>query len=96
MVCVKKKAGNMRLCADYRALNAVTKSDDFSIDDTTSLMYGIGQVNIITTLEFLKGYWAIPMAKNRDFTPFKTHREQCRFQLMPLYLKMRLKTFSVQ
>lgn len=59
----KKKYGILRLCVDYRALNAMTKSYDFPIEDATSLMYDIGHYNLITTLDLLKGYCATPMEK---------------------------------
>lgn len=33
VVCVMKKDGVLRLCADFRALNAVTKTDDFPMEN---------------------------------------------------------------
>ncbi|GBN68365.1 hypothetical protein AVEN_223914-1 [Araneus ventricosus] len=54
VVCVYKKDGNVRLCVDYRTLNAITKPDDFSMEIAVDLMFNIGKDNIITTLYLLK------------------------------------------
>ncbi|GFV58399.1 hypothetical protein TNCV_1657611 [Trichonephila clavipes] len=76
IVCVKKD-GTLRLCVDFRALNLESVSDDFPMEDAVELIHSIGRANIITTLDLLKGYWAIPMAKDsKNLTSFKTHRQQ--------------------
>ncbi|GBN53330.1 hypothetical protein AVEN_164337-1 [Araneus ventricosus] len=59
VVCIYKKYGSVRLCVDYRTLNAVRKPDDFPMKNAVDLIYNIGKANIITTLDLLKGYWAI-------------------------------------
>ncbi|GFU85383.1 retrovirus-related Pol polyprotein from transposon 17.6 [Trichonephila clavipes] len=61
IVCVNKKDGTLRLCVDFRALNSESVSDDFPMEDAVELIHSIGRANIITTLDLLKGYWAIPM-----------------------------------
>ncbi|GFU63848.1 transposon Ty3-I Gag-Pol polyprotein [Trichonephila clavipes] len=75
IVCVNKKDGTLRLCVDFRALNSESVSDDFPMEDAVELIHSIGRANIITTLDLLKGYWAIPMAEDsKNLTSFKTHR----------------------
>ncbi|GFY34016.1 retrovirus-related Pol polyprotein from transposon opus [Trichonephila clavipes] len=64
IVCVNKKDGTLRLCVDFRALNSESVSDDFPMEDAVELIHSIGRANIITTLDLLKGYWAIPMAED--------------------------------
>ncbi|GFW58483.1 retrovirus-related Pol polyprotein from transposon 17.6 [Trichonephila clavipes] len=81
IVCVNKKDGSLRLCVDFRALNSESVSDDFPMEDAVELIHSIGRANIITTLDLLKGYWAIPMAEDsKNLTSFKTHRQQYRFK----------------
>ncbi|GFU89164.1 hypothetical protein TNCV_2896121 [Trichonephila clavipes] len=81
IVCVNKKDGTLRLCVDFRALNSESVSDDFPMEDAVELIHSIGRANIITTLDLLKGYWAIPMAEDsKNLTSFKTHRQQYRFK----------------
>ncbi|GBM11447.1 Retrovirus-related Pol polyprotein from transposon 17.6 [Araneus ventricosus] len=95
VVCVYKKERSVRLCVDYRTLNAVTKPDDFPVENAVDLMYNIGKANIITTLDLLKGYWAIPMKEqSKDYTSFKTHRAQYRFNVLPFGLKNAAATFQ--
>ncbi|GFX29103.1 hypothetical protein TNCV_2072541 [Trichonephila clavipes] len=87
IVCVNKKDGTQRLCVDFRALNSESVSDDFPMEDAVELIHSIGRANIITTLDLLKGYWAIPMAEDsKNLTSFKTHRQQYRFKVMSFEL----------
>ncbi|GFV84734.1 retrovirus-related Pol polyprotein from transposon 17.6 [Trichonephila clavipes] len=95
IVCVNKKDGTLRLCVDFRALNSESVSDDFPMEDAVELIHSIGRANIITTLDLLKGYWAIPMAKDsKNLTSFKTHRQQYRFKVMSFGLKNASATFQ--
>ncbi|GBN25267.1 hypothetical protein AVEN_272266-1 [Araneus ventricosus] len=64
------------------------------MENAVDLMYDIGKANIITTLDLLKGYWAIPMEEHsKDYTSFKTHRAQYRFNVLPFGLKNAAATF---
>ncbi|GFV06343.1 retrovirus-related Pol polyprotein from transposon 17.6 [Trichonephila clavipes] len=95
VVCVNKKDGTLRLCVDFRALNSESVSDDFPMEDAVELIHSIGRANIITTLDLLKGYWAIPMAEDsKNLTSFKTHRQQYRFKVMSFGLKNASATFQ--
>ncbi|GFV38535.1 hypothetical protein TNCV_2221141, partial [Trichonephila clavipes] len=95
IVCVNKKDGTLRLCIDFRALNSESVSDDFPMEDAVELLHSIGRANIITTLDLLKGYWAIPMAEDsKNLTSFKTHRQQYRFKVMSFGLKNASATFQ--
>ncbi|GFW63697.1 hypothetical protein TNCV_4329851 [Trichonephila clavipes] len=92
-ICVNKKDGTLRLCVDSRALNSESVSDDFPMEDAVELIHSIA--NIITTLDLLKGYWAIPMAEDsKHLTSFKTHRQQYRFKVMSFGLKNASVTFQ--
>ncbi|GFX60434.1 retrovirus-related Pol polyprotein from transposon 17.6 [Trichonephila clavipes] len=94
-VCVNKKDGTLRLCVDFRALNSESVSEDFPMEDAVELIHSIGRANIITTLDLLKGYWAIPMAEeSKNLTSFKTPRQQYRFKVMSFGLKNASATFQ--
>ncbi|GFX62217.1 retrovirus-related Pol polyprotein from transposon 17.6 [Trichonephila clavipes] len=85
----------IRLCVDFRALNSESVSDDFPMEDAVELIHSIGRANIITTLDLLKGYWAIPMAEDsKNLSSFKTHRQQYRFKVMSFGLKNASATFQ--
>ncbi|GFU56196.1 retrovirus-related Pol polyprotein from transposon 17.6 [Trichonephila clavipes] len=95
IVCVNKKDVTLLLCVDFRALNSESVSDDFPMEDAVELIHSIGRANIITTLDLLKGYWAIPMAEDSKIhTSFKTHRQQYRFKVMSFGLKNASATFQ--
>ncbi|GFT01482.1 retrovirus-related Pol polyprotein from transposon 17.6 [Trichonephila clavipes] len=95
IVCVNKKDDTLRLCVDFRALNSESVSDDFPMEDAVELIHSIGRANIITTLDLLKGYWAIPMTEDsKNLTSFKTHRQQYRFKVMSFGLKNASATFQ--
>ncbi|GFX38564.1 retrovirus-related Pol polyprotein from transposon 17.6 [Trichonephila clavipes] len=95
IVCVNKKDGTLRLCVDFGALNSESVSDDFPMKDAVELIHSIGRANIITTLDLLKGYWAIPMAEDsKNLTSFKTHRQQYHFKVMSFGLKNASATFK--
>ncbi|GBO34333.1 Retrovirus-related Pol polyprotein from transposon 297 [Araneus ventricosus] len=65
------------------------------MENAVDLMYNIGKANIITTLNLLKGYWAIPMEEHsKDYTSFKAHRAQYRFNVLPFGLKNAAATFQ--
>ncbi|GBO22745.1 Transposon Ty3-I Gag-Pol polyprotein [Araneus ventricosus] len=93
--CVLTRRTGIRLCVDYRALNAMTVSDNFPMEEAVDLIQSIGEVNVITTLDLLKGYWAIPMdLECKELTSFKTHRQQYQFKVMSFGLKNVSATFQ--
>ncbi|GBM88871.1 hypothetical protein AVEN_134134-1 [Araneus ventricosus] len=42
IVCVAKKDTSIRMCIDYRALNAVTKGPNYTMKDTHELIFTAG------------------------------------------------------
>ena len=84
---VPKKDGSVRVCGDYRALNAITRSDCFTlprIDYIKSHIRG----NIFTTLDLKDGFFQVPMhpdsaAKTAIYTEFGLYE----FVRMPFGLK---------
>ncbi|GBM83258.1 hypothetical protein AVEN_256575-1 [Araneus ventricosus] len=60
VVCVTKKDDSMRLCIDFRLLNAATKPFDYPMENITDLINQIGHANIITCLDALIGLPILP------------------------------------
>ncbi|BHF73951.1 hypothetical protein SprV_0401703500 [Sparganum proliferum] len=59
IVLVKKKDGTLRVCVDYRLLNAVTKLDFFPlplVEDTIDALSGAAW---FSTLDLASGYWEV-------------------------------------
>ena len=73
MVIVKKKDGGVRLCVDYRRLNAITKFD----------AYPMPRIEELLKIDLAKGYWQVPMSdEDREKTAFSSLNEL----LIRLYL----------
>ncbi|GFU20699.1 retrovirus-related Pol polyprotein from transposon 297 [Trichonephila clavipes] len=88
VVCVHKKDGTIRLCIDFRSLNALTVPDAYPIQNMMELNFLVGKKNFITVLDMLKGYWSIPMEDNsKHLTAFRTHRGQYQWNVIPFGLR---------
>lgn len=57
IVIVPKKNGSLRICIDFRKLNAISFFDTYPMPRIEDLLERIGQANYITTLDLCKGYW---------------------------------------
>ena len=58
-----KKNGELRLCVDFRKVNAVTRVDAYLMPRIDYLIDGLGKASLITTLDLTTGYWQIPVAE---------------------------------
>ncbi|XP_067139029.1 uncharacterized protein [Centruroides vittatus] len=95
IVCVAKKEGGIRLCVDYRYLNAGTVADRYPMAHPTELIYQIAQSRYITSLDLSRGYWQVPLDPScRHMTAFVTHRGQFSWEVMPFGLKNASATFQ--
>ena len=59
MVIIKKKDDTIRLCVDYRRLNAETVMDAYPMPRVDDILDQVGQAKYITTLNLAKGYWQV-------------------------------------
>lgn len=87
VVLVKKKNGDMRLCVDYRALNAVTIKDRYPlplIEDELSKLAG---KTIFTSCDISQSYHQIPIAADSiNKTAFITQDGQYEYLRVPFGL----------
>lgn len=74
IVMVKKKDGSLRMCIDYRRLNAVTEEvETYPMPRVDKLIDRLSKARFISTLDLTKGYWQMPVAaQNRHKTAFVT------------------------
>ena len=56
IVVVRKKDSSIRLCVDYRRLNAISRVDAYPMPRIDDLIDLIGQARYNSTLDLTKGY----------------------------------------
>lgn len=73
LVIVPKKDGSLRVCVDFRKLNAQSRFDAYPMPRIDDLLERIGQARYITTLDLCKGYWQVSLDLNsKPYTAFRT------------------------
>ncbi len=87
LVIVKKKDSTLRLCVDYRKLNAVTRKDSFPLPRIDELLDHLGNAQYFSTLDLFAGYHQIEIAKeDRAKTAFTTFAGLYQWNTMPFGL----------
>ena len=88
VVPIRKKDGSIRLCIDYRKVNAVTRADRFPMPNLTDLVFGLHGMQYFTSLDLIRGYYQIPLAESsQDITAFSTTRSHYQFKRLSFGLK---------
>ena len=94
-VLVRKKSGELRYCIDYRALNAKTVKDNYSlplINDCLDSPYGR---KLFCVIDLCSGYYQIPLEESsRKKTSFNTRSGSFRWTPLAMGLCTAPATFS--
>lgn len=73
IVIVPKKDNTLRICIDFRKLNAQSRFDAYPMPRIEDLLERIGQAKYITTLDLCKGYWQVLLEEaSRPYMAFRT------------------------
>ncbi|BHF70488.1 hypothetical protein SprV_0301353900 [Sparganum proliferum] len=92
---VPKKDGPLRLCVDYRRLNAVTVRDSFPLSRLDDTIDALGQAAWFSTLDLKSGYWQVEIHPNdRHKTAFTVPQGLFEFQTLPFGLCNAAATFQ--
>ena len=87
IVVVQKKTGEIRLCVDYRELNAKTRRDAYPLPRIDESLDALSGAKWFSTLDLASGYNQVPMAeKDKEKTAFCTPFGLFEFNRMPFGL----------
>ena len=84
---VKKKDGKLRLCADYRALNEITKKDRHPLPLINEALAKLGGAKYFTKLDIKDPYHIIQIREGDEWkTTFSTKLGTYEYLVMPFGL----------
>ena len=84
-----------RFCTDIRRVNAVTKSDSYSLPWINDCIDSIGHAQYVTKFDLLKGYWQVPLTPcAREISAFVTPDGLYEYTVMPFGIKNAPATFK--
>ncbi len=95
IVLVKKKDGTLRMCVDYRQLNAKTRKDAFPLPRIEESLDALSGACWFSTMDLANGYNQVPVAEgDRPKTAFCTPFDLFEYNRMPFGLCNAPSTFQ--
>lgn len=83
----KKKGGGLRMCLDYRAVNAITVKNRYPLPRIDDLLDQLNGASVFTGLDLAAGYWQIPVKEEDKYkTSFRTPMGMYQWKVMPFGL----------
>ena len=84
IVTVRMPKGRVRLCVDFKRINAVTRPLPFYKPKIEEVLEAVGPSTVISKLDLSKGYYQVPMwEQDIPKTAFVCYKEKIEFLRMP-------------
>ena len=94
-VIAPKKDGSLRMCVDYRDINAQTEKDSFPLPLIKQVWPMLSKAKYFASLDLIMGYHHVEVdSKDRAKTDFLTHRGLFVYNVMPFGLCNASATFQ--
>ena len=88
VITVKKKDGGVRICIDFRAVNAITQPDPYQMPLIEEILDRLAAAKFISKVDLNKGFHQIPISKEDwSKTAFCTPWGKYEFCVMPFGLR---------
>jgi len=95
IVMVPKSDGTLRLCTDFRKVNAITQPDPYPLPRVEDLLDRLGHAKFLTKLDMTRGYWQVPLDDpSVPVSAFVTPFGHFQWRYMPFGLRNAPATFS--
>lgn len=95
VLLIQKRDGGLRMCVDYRALNAQTIRDGHPIPLVSDLLDRIGRNRVVSSVDMLSAYHQVLIPEeDRPKTAFVTPDGQYQYKVMPFGLTNAPATFQ--
>jgi hypothetical protein len=84
---IKKTDGSLRLCVDFRQLNAITRKDKYPLPLTSELLDTLSRAKVFTKIDLKHAYYLIWIAAGDEWkTAFHTRYGSFEWLVMPFGL----------
>ena len=90
-----KPDGKVRLCVDFRKINALSTTDSYPLPRVDDSVDQVGNARYITKIDLMKGYWQVPLTpRAKKIASFVVSGAVYQCQVMPYGLKNAPATFQ--